>query len=86
MIKLKILCIVIGVLHAISMIFFATGPELSPLVVWNIDFPVSIIFEIIGLEFDKFIYVIITISSIIYSIIFFIVGRLIIKLFHRNKA
>ena len=83
--KIKILSIVIGILHAIVMIFFATGPELSPLMVWIIDFPIATLFEFIGLDFDKFIYEIIIVSSIIYSLIFFITGRLIIKIIYRKK-
>jgi hypothetical protein len=34
-------CIVLGVLHAVVMIYFASGPELAPLMVLIVDAPVA---------------------------------------------
>ncbi|MBA4137725.1 MAG: hypothetical protein C0518_10450, partial [Opitutus sp.] len=39
--KLKIVCAVLGLLHAVVMTAFALGPELSPLMVLIVDAPVA---------------------------------------------
>jgi len=74
--KLKIVCLVLGLVHAAVMTAFALGPELSPLMVLIVDAPVAnftkdLASPVVALGIP------IVVCSILYPAVIFFVGVLI---------
>ena len=81
---LKIVCVVLGVLHAAVMTTFALGPELAPLMVYIVDYPIAHFTAggdppIFGYGFP------IVICSILYPAIIFGVGALTLRIFRKKS-
>jgi hypothetical protein len=74
--KLKIVCLVLGLLHAAVMTAFALGSELSPLMVLIVDAPVAhftkdLASPVVALGIP------IAVCSILYPVVIFLAGVLI---------
>lgn len=82
---LKIVCVILGLLHAAVMTAFALGPELSPLMVYLVDYPIAY-FTAHGdppiLAFG----LPIVICSILYPAIIFVVGALILSISRKKSS
>ncbi len=80
---LKFICIGLGITHAIIMTLFATGPELAPLMVWIVDFPIAH-YTIEGEPKILAYGVPILVCSIVYPAIIYLIGRTMIRVFRKT--
>ena len=81
---LKYICIGLGIIHATVMTFFATGPELAPLMVRIVDFPIA--HYTLDAESEVIEYgVPILVCSIFYPAIIYLIGRIMIRVFKKNS-
>ncbi len=83
---LLLVCVLIGIIHAAMMYLFATGPELSPIVVWFVDFPIVYPLERLGkLEDTSILVISITVCSLIYPAAIYYIIKTIKYLFKSKK-
>ena len=69
-------CVALGMLHALAMVLFVTGPELAPLMVYLVDYPVAAPLLWLGLGEMLALWSSLVICSVLYPWLIFHIVRL----------
>lgn len=84
--KFKVVCIVVGVLHASAMIPFALSTEFAPLMIYAVDYPVAVFTFRPSISPLIAYGVPIVACSILYPLALFHLGRFVVRVISEEPA